>query len=153
MPGLIEINPLHNDPLHYMKSYLLCSGQKPSLQRSSILACGAAKMVPSLPPSQGESSPTGEYEEQREEGETYSSQRPFIDYRKLAIEVAIHIAPDLQETLETIVQTSLNRLQLELHAHADRLEEMEQSVSHLEDENTTLLTKVNVSETTCIPLA
>lgn len=67
----------------------------------------------------------------------------YIDYKRLAIEVATRIAPDLQETLETTVQAALFKLQSEVQSHAGRLSELEQRVSALEDDNATLGATVN----------
>lgn len=68
--------------------------------------------------------------------------QPYIDYKRLAIEVATRIAPDLQETLETTIQVSLQKLQADIHTHAGRLTELENRVSSLEDENNVLSTTV-----------
>lgn len=113
-----------------------------------------AKMVPRPPPSQGDDSQgerslSVDHEQVGEEGEACSSQGPFIEYRRLAIEVATRIAPDLQETPENTVQASLIRLQTEVYSHAGRLDELEQCVSHLEDENLTLLVIFQASAVDC----
>lgn len=71
---------------------------------------------------------------------------PLFDYKRLAIEVARQIAPDLQETLEHTLQTSLGRKQNELQAHTSRLEELEQRVLLLESDNDTLNTKIKSKE-------
>lgn len=69
----------------------------------------------------------------------------YIDYRHLAIEMATRIAPDLQETMESTIQVSLNRLQTKVQSHTDRLQELEQRASSLEDDNATLQAKLNSS--------
>lgn len=68
-----------------------------------------------------------------------SGSTPLIDYKQLAIEVAMRIAPDLQDTLQHTIQTSLNRFQADLSIHSSRLE---QRVGTLEDENMSLQEKV-----------
>lgn len=52
------------------------------------------------------------------------------------------IAPDLQETLEHTLQSSLGKIQNELQAHASRLEELEQRVLLLKTYNDTLNAKL-----------
>lgn len=69
---------------------------------------------------------------------TPTSSQPYIDYRRLAIEVATRIAPDLQETLETTIQATLFKLQTDINAHIGRLTELENRVSTLEDDNNKL---------------
>lgn len=48
-----------------------------------------------------------------------------MDYRRLAIEVAMRIAPDFKETLANMVQASLNQLQAQLSIHSSHLDELE----------------------------
>lgn len=67
---------------------------------------------------------------------------PIVDYRRLAIEVVKCIVPDLQETLETTVQASLNKLQTQLTINSSRLDELEQQVCRLEEEKEALVAEV-----------
>lgn len=76
---------------------------------------------------------------------------PIVDYRRRAIEVATHIAPDLQETLMNTVQGSLNQLQVQLSVHSSRLDELEQRVCHLEEEKAALVAEVK--QNTCAELS
>lgn len=62
---------------------------------------------------------------------------PPIDYKKLAIEVAMRIAPK-GGALEHTIENSLGRFQEDLEVHSSRLNKLEQRVSRLEDENTSL---------------
>lgn len=87
----------------------------------------------------------------REDSDEGSTQRPYIDYRWLAIVVAARIVPDLQETIATTIQTSLNRLQAEVQ-YSDRLSELEQRVSYLEDDNGALIAKIKTSAAACAKL-
>lgn len=61
-----------------------------------------------------------------------------MDHRRLVIEVAKRIAPDLQETLETTVQASLTKLQNQISVHSSRLDELKQRVCRLEEEKEAL---------------
>lgn len=70
---------------------------------------------------------------------------PFVDYRRLAIEVATRIAPDLQETLANTVQASLNQLQAQISTHASRLGQLERRIGDLEGEKAALLEEVNLN--------
>lgn len=56
---------------------------------------------------------------------------PYIDYKRLAIEVARQIAPDLQEALEHTLQASMGKIQNLLNAHSSRMEELEQRLECL----------------------
>lgn len=67
---------------------------------------------------------------------------PVKYYRRLAIEVARRIAPDLQETLEHTIQTSLGKFQADLAVHLSRLDELVQRVTRFEEENTYLVDAV-----------
>lgn len=66
----------------------------------------------------------------------------LLDYKRLAIEVARQIAPDLQETLEHTLQASLGKIQAELTNHSSRIEELKQRVLHLEKYNDALQAKL-----------
>lgn len=121
------------------------------LKHPSPHATVPTKMVPSPSLQAAEAvnaaSTEGHNEERRNiedlpEWDAQSSSQPFIDYKRLSIEVATRSTPDLQETLETTIQTSLLKLKSDIHTHAGRLTELENRVSYLEDENATLGTKV-----------
>lgn len=126
-----------------MEPYLLRSGQKTQF-------CPQHRCAPKMAPTSS-SQPRGDDAEgevplasqeaftQEDQGEDNS---PRLDCKRLAIEMAREIAPDLQETLEHTLQASLGKLQNDVHAHSSRLEELEQRVLILESKNDTLLTKL-----------
>lgn len=54
----------------------------------------------------------------------------------------MRIAPDLQETLENTIQSSLLKLQADINVQAGRVSELEHRVSSLEDENAAMSSKL-----------
>lgn len=67
--------------------------------------------------------------EENTDWEIQSNAQPFINYRRLAIEVATRLAPDLQETLDTTIQFPLLMIQSDVKAPSGRLTELEHCVS------------------------
>lgn len=82
-------------------------------------------MVASSPLGPSCSSPMHQLEE--EESPDYASDDFTIDYKRLAIEVATRISPDIQETLADTV-TNMFKLQAEGSQHGQRLDELESRV-------------------------
>lgn len=132
-----------------MERYLLCSGHGPGHSQDKAHAAEQPKMAlgPSSPP--GSDLPSAQQHEEANDTDqapwdsqqpSQANSQPLVDYKRLAIEVAMRIAPDLQETLETTVQSSLLKQQADIIAHAGRLLELEQRVSCLEDEKASMST-------------
>lgn len=55
----------------------------------------------------------------------------------------MRIAPDLQETLENTIQSSLLKIQTDINAHAGRLSELDHRVSCQEDEKASMSANIN----------
>lgn len=132
-----------------MERYLLRSGQKVGQKHIPIKATEHPKMAYSpLAKTQesaieeGQEVTKGE-EEANIDWDIQSCSQPFIDYKRLAKEVATRIAPDLQETLETTIQSTLLKIQSNFKAHEGILNDLEPRVSSLEDENLSLSSKVS----------
>lgn len=139
-----------------MERYLLHSRHKQSVAEkskmapgSSLVASDTAVTAGASPPASPSSPPQDKLgvdaasDPEWDVTATPTPSQPYIDYRRLAIEVATRIAPDLQETLENTVQVSLLKLQADIHAHTGRLTELENRVFTLKDDNDKLSNTVS----------
>lgn len=143
-----------------MERYLLRSSQTPGPRSDSECAEEKSKMAPGPSVKRGETLQQQQVVDAQEMSEeTGAAERGMpspptsppqqgLDYKLLAIEVASRIAPDLQTALEQTVQSSLLKLQADITAHDARILELEQRVSGLEDENSTLTTKLGAMSST-----
>lgn len=94
-----------------------------ALLKTSKLAA-TDKMAPTSPASSGE----GLLPSQLEANEDAASDDFYIDYKRLATEVATRISPDIQETLAATVTDMFTKMQADIAQHEQRIEDLESRV-------------------------
>lgn len=113
---------------------------KAPLKTIKLATSGSDKMAVAPPDSPGKSLPTSQTEV---EASTELASDDFsIDYKRLAIEVAMHISPDIQETLADTVTNMFHKIQADIAQHDQRIEDLESRLQSWESSTEEMQTHI-----------